>query len=455
MRCILLVCLLAFALVHGQEQVIPEKDTRQHIVHKVVAITGPETLGPAEVSVAINPVQPDQIRVVSYTLRGTLLGASEDGGITWHNTPFPQPGNTRQQGDDLLAYGPDGTLYHACIRFVGIRTNRPKRAENGIFVHRFRDGEWSTAVPVFDHINTVAPFEDKPWLAIDGTNKPSRGNVYVAWTRFDEYGSKDPEKKSYLYFAHSTNQAQSFHPGIRISDVSGDCLDSGNTLMGGMPAVGPEGQIYVVWSGPEGIMLDRSFDAGLSFGKDILISKHPGGWDQAVDGVMRANGLPILGVDVSSGPHRGSLYVTWGDNRSGDMDIFCAYSRDEGKTWSEPVRVNTDKEKNGRPQFFPWLAVDPVDGSINICFYDRRAETGVKTTLTLARSIDGGQTFTNFAINQPYFECSPQVFFGDYIGLAAQNGKIVVAYSHFTGKTSLALAAGLFHFKPGTNNAAP
>jgi hypothetical protein len=449
MRCTILCLLVALSYLSAQDAVKPN-DGRKNVAHQVVAITGKETLGPAEVSVAINPTNPDQVRAVSYTLRGSLLCASDDGGNTWKNSPFPQVGNTRQQGDDLLVYGRDGSLYHACIRFVGIRMKKPRRAENGIFVHAFRDDKWSIAVPVIDHINTVEPFEDKPWMAVDNSTKTSKGNVYIGWTRFDEYGSKEPDKKSHLYISRSTNQGKTFYPGERISDMAGDCLDSGNTIMGGMPAVGSQGEVYIVWSGPEGIMLDRSLDAGLTFGKDIQVSKHPGGWDQSIDGTTRANGLPIIGTDLSTGPNQGSIYITWGDNRLGDIDIFSAYSRDQGKTWSVPLRVNNDAQKNGRPQFFPWLAVDPADGSINILYYDRRGETGTKTTVTLARSIDGGKSFTNFTVNQPYFECSSIMFFGDYIGIAAHQGRVVGVYSQFTSKTSLALSAALFRFKPGT-----
>lgn len=449
MRCTILLILVTLSVISAQDAVKPD-DGRRNIPHQVVAITGKEASRPAEVSVAINPTNPDQVRAVSYSQRGSLLCISDDGGKTWKNSSFPQPGNTRQQGDDLLVYGSDGSLYHACIRFAGIRQKKPRRAENGIFVHSFRDDKWSAAVPVIDHINTVQPFEDKPWIAVDNSTTSSKGNIYIGWTRFDEYGSKEPEKKSHLYVSRSTNAGNSFLPGERISDVPGDCLDSDNTVMGGMPAVGPNGEVYIVWSGPEGIVLDRSFDAGVTFGKDIQVSKHPGGWDQPIDGITRANGLPVIGTDMSSGPNRGSLYVAWGDNRLGDMDIYCAFSRDQGKTWSTPLRVNNDTEKNGRPQFFPWLAVDPGDGSINILYYDRRNETGTRTTVTLARSIDGGRSFTNFSINQPYFECSNSIFFGDYIGVAAHQGRIVGAFSQFTTKTTLALAAAIFRFKPGT-----
>src|SRR4029077_18863732 len=86
--------------------------------------------------------------------------------------------------------------------------------------------------------------------------------------------------------------------------------------------------------------------------------------------VFRANGFPEIGVD----PRSNKLYVTWSDYTNGDIDVFAASSNDRGKTWSPPVRVNNDSPHNGQDQFFQWLAVDPVDGSVNILFCDRRAD---------------------------------------------------------------------------------
>lgn len=442
--------LVILGMASLQGATIPANNQLKSVNHKVVPVSGDEIRGPAEVSVAINPVKPDEVRAVSFAHGGSALYASDDGGLSWKSSRFPQPGNTRQQGDDLLVYDAQGNLHHACIRFVGIRTRRPSRAGNGIFTHRFLDGKWSAVIPVVDHVNTVEPFEDKPWLAIDNSSSSHKGNVYICWTRFDEYGNKDPEKKSHLYFSRSTNGGAGYQPVIRVSDTPGDCVDSSQTVMGGMPAVGPKGQVYVVWSGPVGIMLDRSLDGGVTFGKDVQVQNNPGGWDQPVAGTMRANGLPVIGVDHSPGPRNGTIYVTWADTRHGDLDIFCCSSSDQGATWTQPVRVNNDPQKNGKLQFFPWMSVDPADGSVNVLFYDRRNEEGTLTTMTMARSIDGGKTFVNYAINQPAFACNDKVFFGDYIGIAAHQGKLVAVYSYFKGKTELALSAAVFKFKPGT-----
>jgi hypothetical protein len=161
--------------------------------------------------------------------------------------------------------------------------------------------------------------------------------------------------------------------------------------------------------------------------------------------------MPVTGVDHSSGALRGSLYVNWIDDRNGDLDVFLGASRDQGKTWSEPIRVNDDPIRNGRPQFFTWMAVDPADGSINIIFYDRREAAEKSAKMTLARSVDGGATFKNFSIDQPEFELNSGVFMGDYSAIDAIDGHVVAAYTFFTGdKRKTAIAAAMFHFKPGT-----
>ena len=88
------------------------------------------------------------------------------------------------------------------------------------------------------------------------------------------------------------------------------------------------------------------------------------------------------------------------------------------------MRVNNDPVHNGAEQFFQWLAVDPIDGSINVVFYDRRADPqNRKQIVVLARSTDGGRTFNNYAWTDEAFEASG-VFFGDYSGLAAYGGRV-------------------------------
>ena len=428
---------------------------------QVVRITDPSAINPAEVSIAINPNNPDNIIAASFQTgrppkprAGSYHYVTFDGGKTWKTVSTPNP-NDLTQGDDVLAFSNDGVAYHVHLSFAGIRMARPVRAENGMIVNVSKDGgnTWSDGTPAINHLNSVEPFEDKPGLVVDNApGSRSKGNVYLAWTRFDVYGSSNPEHHSQIYFTRSTDRGQTFSAPFRISDAGGDCLDSDNTVEGAVPAVGPNGEVYVVWAGPLGLVLDKSLDGGLTFGKDKVIGEIPGGWDFEIEGLGRANGMPVTAVDLSNGPNKGSLYVNWIDSRNGDPDVFVTSSRDGGETWSAPVRVNDDPIKNGKVQFFTWMAVDPGDGSINVIFYDRRDSTGTQTALTLARSIDGGRSFVNHKIDLPPFNANSRVFFGDYSSISAYQGRVVPAFMHFVDEGKLAISVALFRFKPGTQD---
>lgn len=426
---------------------------------RVVRVTGPDALQPAEVAIAINPKNPDNMVGASFQTgrpplprAGSYTYMTMDGGKTW-KTVAPQDPQDFVQGDDAMTFGSDGVAYHVRLSFDGIRVQRPKRAESGILVNSSGDGglTWNNPVPAINHVNSVTPFEDKPAIVTDSAAGSSyKGNVYLAWTRFDVYGSNNPEHHTQIYFSRSTDGGKTFAMPFRISDTGGDCLDSDNTVEGAVPAVGPKGEVYVVWAGPLGLVIDKSTDGGLTFGKDRVIGQMPGGWDFGVAGLDRANGMPVTSVDLSTGPRRGTLYVNWIDERNGDPDVFVISSRDGGETWSAPVRVNDDAVKNGKVQFFTWMAVDPIDGSVNTVFYDRRDTDGASTRLTMARSVDGGRTFVNYKIEQEPFACNDKVFFGDYSSIAAYDGRVVPMYMHFVDDSRLAVSVALFRFKPGT-----
>ncbi len=428
---------------------------------KVYRVSEPDAINPAEVSVAINPQNPDNVVGASFAVGrpprapyGSYNYSSMDGGKTWKTIPVPDPKNL-YQGDDVVYFGSDGTAYHTHLSFDGIRTARPKRAETGMLVETSSDGglTWTDSVAAINHVNSVIPFEDKPGIVVDNAPQSKyKGNVYLAWTRFDVYGSNDPNCHSHIYFTRSTDHGKSFEMPVNISDSAGDCKDSDNTVEGAVPAVAPNGDVYIVWAGPPGLIFKKSTDGGITFSKEQVISDMPGGWDFGVAGLERANGMAVTGVDLSDGPRKGTLYVNWIDARNGDPDVFVMSSKDGGQTWSSPTRVNDDPVKNGKAQFFTWMSVDPTDGSINIVFYDRRDTEGAMTKLIMARSVDGGKTFVNYKIDAPPFKCDNNTFFGDYTSISAYGGRVIPMFMHFNEQKKLVVSVALFHFKPGTQD---
>ena len=456
--------LIAGLALAGVPQLVPAQSNGTAI--RVVDITPADARRPAEVSVAINPTNPNH--AIAVLLQGGASGeprvtnwsyTSKDGGLTWTPLRATNPGN-RPQGDDAIVFGVDGTAFHSYIAFDGILVERPERAFSGIFVRSTKDGaSWNAPVAVVDHVNTAIPFEDKPWVGVDRTAaSPHKGNVYVAWTRFDVYGSENPAHRSRIMFSRSKDSGRTFSVPHEISDESGDALDSDNTVEGVVPVAGPNGDVYLAWAGPKGIYFDRSTDGGWTFGKDVLVSAMPGGWDLPLEGIERHNGMPVTGVDLSNGPNRGTVYVNWIDLRNGDPDVFVSASKDGGRTWGPPVRVNDDPK--GSTQFFTWMAVDPTDGSINVVFHDRRGQKGTMTSVTLARSVDGGKTFMNFALSAyegktlvpPFDCCTKSAFFGDYNAIDAYGSRLIAAFPVLTANGQQKVQAAVARFLPNTVN---
>jgi len=425
---------------------------------KVVEVTPPGARRPAEVSVAINPTNLDHVIAVLMDSGGpgepritNWAYTSVDGGMTWKGAPA-QNAERRVQGDDAVTFGRDGVAFHSYISFDGIRVERPERAWSGIFVRSSKDGAaWHAPVAVVDHVNTAIPFEDKPWLGVDrGDVSPHRGNVYVAWTRFDVYGSENPAHRSHIMISRSRDGGRTFSTPLEISDETGDARDSDDTVEGAVPVAGPKGEVYIAWAGPKGIYFDSSTDGGWTFGKDSVITAMPGGWDSPVPGLERHNGMPVTAVDLSDGANRGAVYVNWIDARNGDLDVFVAASRDGGRTWSAPVRVNDDGK--GGTQMFTWLAVDPVDGALNVVYHDRKGATAAAPTgVTLARSVDGGKTFKTYPVPIASFECcGASPFFGDYNGIDAHGGRVVAVFPVLTAGGRQRVQAAVARFRPGT-----
>jgi hypothetical protein len=289
-------------------------------------------------------------------------------------------------------------------------------SRNGLFVRRSLDGgkTWeANHIPIIEHQTAPGmPWEDKPYIVADTTNGPHSGNLYVGWTRWTLTGSE-------IRLSRSTDAGKTWSKPVEIDRHPGLPRDDNGAAEGFAGVVGPDGTLYVVWSQDNQIVFTVSRDGGKTFSpaRDVI---HTAPIMFAVQTLERANGFPQISID----PAHGKLYVTWSDYRNGDLDVFFAVSTDGGRTWSAPVRVNNDALHNGADQFFQWLAVDPTDGAINVVFYDRRRDPdNRKQVVVLARSTDGGRTFTNYAWTENLFEAGG-VFFGDYSGLAAHNGRV-------------------------------
>ena len=282
--------------------------------------------------------------------------------------------------------------------------------------------------------------QDKAWAIADWTNSKWRNNIYVSWTQFDKYNSRNPLDSSVILFSNSNDGGMTWSDARRINRVSGDCIDSSNTVEGAVPCVGPNGEVYDAWAGPLGIVFDKSTDGGNTWAGNKVITSLIWGWTYDIEGIYRCSGMPVTCCDISTSSHKGNIYINWSDGRNGpnDIDIFMIKSTDGGNTWSDVKRINDDKEKNGKQQFMNYMSVDPVTGNIFILYYDRRNYDDLRTDVYLARSVDGGDTFTNVKISETPFIPEAKIFFGDYIGVSAYNDFAACIWMRIDdGKTSI------------------
>jgi len=392
-----------------------------------IRIDGPQSNSPEEVTIAINPANPD---VLAGGANIDHFYYSVDGGLSWGEKHLSS--TLGVWGDPCVLFDSLGNLYYAHLSnpVTGYWIDRivvQKSIDNGI--------TWNDGAGV-GFVNPKN--QDKEWLAVDLSQSQYKGNIYMTWTEFDDYGSSNPNDSSRIRFSKSTDQGETWSDAITISDRSGNCIDSDNTTEGAVPAVGPNGEIYVSWTGPEGLVLDKSTDGGDTWGTDIFISDVPGGWDFDVPGIWRCNGLPITMCDISNSPYRGYIYSCWGDQRNGttNTDVFFSRSTNGGETWSPALKVNDDN--TNRHQFFPWMTIDQTTGIIWGVFYDRRNTTGSATDVYVVKSIDGGESFENFKVSESSFTPTSNVFFGDYSNIAAWDKKIYPIWSRLqSGQLSI------------------
>jgi hypothetical protein len=380
----------------------------------------------AEVLIDVNPTNPHNLVICGHsaTLARMATWYSFDSGRTW---TYVAVGDAQDhygnvfRFDPALAFDADGNVY---VAYGATHDN----IVTGVVVCKSKDGgkTYTQCTTVWDARPAAnEPGNDK-WCLATGRDPvvPGRQNVYIAWTwNLPTTNNLDQQ----VAFSRSIDGGATFSMPMVINDNS---ITGRDRALYCDPSVGPNGEVYVSWHDFDNsarIMCDRSFDGGLTWGTDVVVSPQalplntpvPAQPDRGV------SSGPVMDVDVSNSAHRGRAYITYCQPGGFGLDIMLRHSDDQCATWSAPVRVNDDA--TGNDQFLPYLDVSPKDGTVALSFYDAREDPSNRTVKAYAAvSHDGGSTFDpNYALaDEPSNNSTSNLYryggdFLEYIGVAA------------------------------------
>jgi hypothetical protein len=234
-----------------------------------------------------------------------------NGGSTWAPAgllPVDSPaGNASLSVDDRARF------YEVNLRFL------PGVGSRGVEVRR---GEILGGSLVWGPVAQAASGNriEHPAIACD----PVASDVYVSYTHAYQVSASPLAYSSTVYLTHSSDGGSTWSVPVSLSPA---------TCHGSQVAVGPDGEVYVVWQDFASalIMLRRSLDHGQNFEPAVAVGPILENANTTPPGIlgagprthttwpasMRVPHYPVLAVDRSASPRRGTVYVTWPEMASG------------------------------------------------------------------------------------------------------------------------------------------
>ncbi|MEA3200625.1 MAG: hypothetical protein QOE90_2053 [Thermoplasmata archaeon] len=265
----------------------------------------------------------------------------------------------------------------------------------------------------------------------------------------------------------STDGGQTARPFVDVQTQYGAPCNSG---AGTAIAVSPKGVVTLVGGqvGYQGDPAAVGFTGGDSSQPIVVRSTDDGlTWTDANAGFTykpiqpfkeskyRVGSVVELAYDLTKGPNQGLLYASYAAADKDEADIFVRTSKDDGKTWTDAVKVNDDS-----PGAHQWMSNVAVagDGSAHVFFFDKRYDPNhVLIDLVHAVSFDAGKTWANERVSTVSFDGNLGKhqegfpFIGDYIGVACYQDDCWAGFPDASNGASTVIAGAHVH-RAGTNS---
>ena len=346
----------------------------------------------------------------------------------------------------------------------------------GVGLNTSSDGGQTWGSPVPTVLKDADHLIDSGWLAVDPNNS---NRMYVSYLDFDfeadfptlPHPSPRCAPVSVRIAAELVTSSDGGKTWSSPRIIREDCLPIQQGFPQGFQAastrlaVSPDGKLSAVFLllhplfASDGVTVvdyklevhaRGSSDNGVTFGPEVKVSDLVQIGDGAhatrplLQGFFHPSTIPAIAADpVKRANNKQNLYVVWADGRDNQKpdgtaffgtynfgDILISRSTDGGVTWSPPRAVSPTPPSfkgAGRDQFIPSIAVDH-DGTIAICYYDRRndpANNALDRYCSLSQ--DSGQSFhdvrespKSWTFGQTWDLTS--FWLGDYDTVTAPNG---------------------------------
>jgi hypothetical protein len=407
-----------------------------------------------ETSVAVNTSDSDNAVASAndYCGDGFWIGHTFDGGQTWvseFKDPKLSNGNRCFGSDPSVVYSSsDAAFYLATLCFA------PSDPSSEVQVWSSTDGgnTWTDSFHAAVAISNVVPdgsidasvFYDKELLAVDNNAVSAHyGRLYVTFIKFHmtlPSGRSDycPVQLAYTDPGGAAPEDWSWSHTAVVPDAPGANGVGPSANQWAMPVVDSTGALDLGYAIEEcntsydpAMFFTRSTDAGATFSAPVRIDKA----GQFADNPNRQDLLPAkhariaISPSLAFDPTRDRLLWAYGNDigrGTSGADISLQTSDDFGTTWSDTTTVSITDSGDPAPgdQFFPWLAVDELNGDVHAIWYDNRNDPHNKLIETfVGLSTDGGGTWTNEDVSdvawnpdKSFFTCG--CFIGDYNAIA-------------------------------------
>ncbi|NNF66894.1 MAG: hypothetical protein HKM98_05245, partial [Gammaproteobacteria bacterium] len=375
-----------------------------------------DLLGAAEVTIEINPSDPDLAIAGSNNSGGQEMYYSTDGGLNW--TVQGVLPNTCC--DPTVDWSSDGT-----VAYVGALSG----GAIGVSAWRSFDGGQTWV----DRDDLTTGGSDKEFIHVDKSpSSPYQDNVYMTY--------------------HNGNTMQfgrvsGFVDGVPTTNFEFDiqAFPGAPSGIGSDITTTPNGDIYYIYGAfnAQTIEVLKSTDGGDNFTSMPVVDNTNGSFDFPIPAMESRRAWIYVAADTDN---NGNVYASWTDTVDPENDgsatanhtrIYVARSSDGGASWDLSTPHST-ADMNTVDRFNQWMTVDE-NGVVHVVYYDTRNSvnrTGVDLYYTFTTSGDSDWENGTVDWNEPErisSETSPNMTdffeFGDYNGISVVGSKVLPVWT--------------------------